>query len=221
MSSRLTTALLVLALAQGCDPQGSSPVPQPVPGFVRQSTPELTQTNPEHLVVGLPGAVAGEGRVHVEDPTAGGSRAVADSSSSGTFSAVLAAAPDAELTLRFETEEGISDPVTLRRDRVFDPPPALAPANSQSQVVTPPDAQGQVSVSNDAGPGQSPLIAATPDVDVIVSNGASGEVVSSKTDADGLFTVKLGGAKGDPIHILLVDPESTSLTSDFLSYQVP
>ena len=174
----------------------------------------------DQLVLGLAGAVAGEGKVHVEDRT-GGARVEAVSAASGSFSAVIAAGADAELVLRFETDEGISDPVSLRRKRVFDPPPTLAPANHQAQVVTPPDAQGQVSVSNDAGPGQPPHIAATADVTVIVSNDANGEVVSSTTDGNGLFTVTLGGAHGDPIRILLVDPDTVDLTSDFLTYQVP
>lgn len=218
MPSRLTAALLVLATLQACDPQSSSPVPQPVPDLVRWSTPELTQT--ELLLVGLTGAVSGEGKVHVEDRTAG-AKVVVGSSVTGTFSAVLAAAKDADLVLRFETVEGISDPVSLRKERVLGPPPALAPADYQAQVVTAPDAQGQVSVSNDAGPGQPPHIAATPDVTVIVTNGTTGEVVSSTTSAAGLFSVTLGGAKGDLIHILLVDPDAADLTSDFLSYQVP
>ena len=219
MPTRLIALLLTAALTLvGCDPQGSSPVPQPVPGFVRTSTHDLQQE--ELLVVGLPGAVAGEGRVHIEDRK-GGARVVVNSITAGTFSAVIAARSDEDLSLRFENEDGLSDPLRLREADPLGPHPQLAPSNTYSDVVSPTDAGGLVVVSNDGGAANPPLIAATPEVDVIVTNGNTSDVVTDVTDAAGLFTVQLPGSTGDLIHILLVSPEETGLTSDFLSYKVP
>jgi hypothetical protein len=80
-----------------------------------------------------------------------------------------------------------------------------------------------VKVSNDGGPGQPPLLTATPGSDVLVANAASGDVVTGHTDKDGVFMVRIAGARGDAILILLAaatDAEGTA-TSDYLGFSVP
>jgi hypothetical protein len=210
--------LLILVVNVSCGEQGSSPVPQPVPDFVRQSTHELQQE--KLLVVGLPGAVAGEGKVRVQDRK-GGAEVVVDATSVGTFTAVLPADQDADLALQFETDQGKSEWLLLRKAQTNEPIPHLGLPRSYQGPVSSPDAQGMVTVTNDAGPGQPLLLDATPEVDLIVSNGDTSEVVTSKTDETGRFSVKLPGSSGDWIHILLVSPKETDLTSDFVSHQVP
>jgi len=208
---RLAVVLAALFVA-GCD---SAPVPQPVPDLVRLSTP--TPGQPQRLLVGLPGAVAGKGQVHVVQPKTGLSLSVA-STEAGTFAAVLPTA-DAELALTFENDDGESDPLLLRSALPDGPRPALGtPAPG---VVSVPDAGGRVTVANDGGPGQPLLLDATPEVTVLVSNDQTSEVVSSTTDSAGRFAVSLLASSGSTILILLVDPDEPDVTSDFVGIQVP
>ncbi len=214
--THLLTVLAILTLA-GCGGQESSPVPQPVPFFMRKSTPGSDQT--KTLVVGLAGAVAGQGRVHLRDLDSA-AEASAPSSSVGTFGAVLMAPFGARLEARFEREGALSEPVALSQ-HMRGPHPELVATLGPNDVVSAPDAQGQVTVSNDDGPGLPPRVQATPESDVVVSDATSGAVATTRTDAAGLFTVKLPAAKGDVIQVLLVSPTSADATSDFLSYTVP
>lgn len=195
----------------------SSPVPQPVPFFIRKSTPELSRK--QTLVAGLPKAVAGEGKVHVSDRTSG-TTAIVPAPAAGSFVAVLAVGLEAELEARYENRDGLSEPVSLNV-RALGDHPALTPANSFGIPVTSPDAQGQVTVSNDDGPGKPLLFLATPQSEVLVSNASSGATVSAVTDQDGRFQVKLPGAKGDMIQVLLAATTNSALTSDFLTFTVP
>ncbi len=87
-------------------------------------------------------------------------------------------------------------------------------------VVSPPDAQGLVTVTNGADP-ESRLVMATPNSEILVSNASNSEVLVSTTDASGGFEVRLPGAVGDVIHLLLADPTASEQTSDFLSFMVP
>ena len=87
--THVVSLCLGLVLAACGDDQVSSPVPQPVPDFVRQSTPGLTQS--KKLVLGLPGAVAGKGKVHLTDK-ATGTKVVGDSAAAGSFALVIATA---------------------------------------------------------------------------------------------------------------------------------
>jgi hypothetical protein len=211
-------AVLLLVVGVSCGDQESSPVPQPVPDFVRQSTHELQQE--KLLVVGLPGAVAGEGEVRVQDRK-GGAEVVVVSTTAGTFTSVLSAGKDADLALQFETKQGKSEWLVLRETQHDGPAPHLGLPNSYQGPVSSPDAQGMVIVTNDGGPGQPLLLDATPEMDVIVSNGDTSELVTDVTDQTGRFSVKLPGSSGHWIHILLVSPEEKDLTSDFVSHQVP
>jgi hypothetical protein len=197
----------------------SSPVPQPVPFYIRQSTPIAVSTDKKRLVVGLPKAVAGAGKVHVKDRTSGTSVVVA-AAAAGSFSAVLAAGDMADLEARFESQDGLSEPVSLNV-RAQGDHPELTPSNSFGLPVSSPDAQGQVTVTNDDGPAQPLLFFATPNSEALVSNDNNGATVSATTDTDGRFQVKLPGATGDVIHVLLAATENSALTSDFLTYTVP
>jgi hypothetical protein len=196
---------------------GSSPVPQPVPDFVRCSTHDLQQE--ELMVVGLPGAVAGEGKVHIKDRDSGATLVVS-STVPGTFSAVITAGKNADLVLQFENDDGKSEPLVLRDKQPVLPHPKLGPS-TYGQVVSAPDGQGMVTVTNDDGPGKPLLLPASPDVDVIVTNNGTSEVATSRTDNTGRFTVKIAGQTGHAILIMLVDPKDPLLTSDFVQYQVP
>jgi hypothetical protein len=195
----------------------SSPVPQPVPSYIRKSTPELSRK--QTLVVGLPKSVAGEGKVHVSD-RASGITAIVPAPAAGSFVAILAVGVGADLEVRYESRDGLSEPVSLNVRSIGDHP-ALTPSYAVGVPVSSPDAQGQVTVTNDAGPGNPLLFLATPQSEVLVSNASSGAATSAVTDQDGRFQVKLPGAQGDMIQVLLAARADSALTSDFLTYAVP
>jgi hypothetical protein len=196
-----------------------SPVPQPVPFYIRQSTPLTVSTDKKRLVVGLPKAVAGAGKVHVKDRTSGASVVVL-AAAAGSFSTVLAVGETADLEVRYETQDGLSEPVSLSA-QVRGPNPELTPSNILGpDPVSSPDAQGQVTVTNE-NPGQPPHFLATPNSEALVSNDNNGATVSTKTNANGILRVQLAGATGDVIHVLLASTENSALTSDFLTYTVP
>jgi hypothetical protein len=215
MKTMLT--ILCLGALVGCGDLVSSPVPQPVPSYIRQSTPQGSRV--ETLVVGLPSAVAGGGKVHLRDRATGAS-AVAVASDSGSFAGVVPIGGSPDLEARYENKDGLSEPVSLRT-RGFGVHPALVPALDNSPPVSSPDAQGQVTVTNDAGPGNPLHFNATPNTDALVSNSSKGAVVATVTDKDGRLTAKLAGATGETIEVLLVDPANPVLTSDYLTFTVP
>jgi hypothetical protein len=209
------TLILISVAACGLEDQVSSPVPQPVPGLVRQSSPALTQT--EKLVLGLPKAVAGEGKVHLTDRTSG-RKVVADSTAEGTFSMVIEVDPKQDnLELQFENEDGLSDPVSISLRTLGDGPSLGQPKDGLVLPTNGPTVQ----VSNDAGHGTPLLLDATPDMIVIVTVTKTGQVVTSTTDSTGRFSVTVEAASGDWIQILLVDPQDPGTTSDFVTVQVP
>lgn len=216
MTMRTLQALMLAAtMVAGCGLEESSPVPQPLPGYLRRSTPSSLVST---LVVGLPGAVAGAGKVALRELN-GASPVLVQSAAVGSFSAVLPVGRSIPLELRFETAAGASDWVALA-------PPQLSfgPVLSGSRgpgVVSAPDAAGIVTVSNDAGAGQPALVDASPESDLLVVNATRSEVATGRTDAKGLFRVQLAGATGDVIQLLLVDAADAASTSDYLSFTVP
>lgn len=216
MRRLLILAALLIPGPWACGLDVSSPVPQPVPHLLRQSTPSGARVS--KLVLGLPGAVAGAGKVHglVRDT---GASAVAAAAAAGSFALTLAAAEQHTIELRFETDKGISEPVLLPPPRASFGPILREPEGPG--VVSAPDAGGQVTVTNDGGPGQPPLLQASPDHDLFVSNQRTGEVASTRTDAAGLFRVLIAARTGDSLSLLLVDPDDPGATSDFLSLTVP
>ena len=205
----------VLLMLTGCGDGVSSPVPQPVPGQIRISSPALTTA--KVLVVGLIGAVSGEGTVHLRDLKTG-ARAAAKSAASGTFSVVIATGPDRQLEARFETADGLSEAVSLSMRSISYGPALGQPGTG---VVSTPDAQGKVTVSNDGGVGKPLLMTASPNMVLVLSNAGTAEVVTTTTDKDGRFSRKLSGAKGEMIQMLLVDPGDQASTSDFVTMAVP
>jgi hypothetical protein len=204
-----------LAGASACGEGTSAPVPQPVPFYIRTSTP--TGKTEKVVVVGLNGAVGGAGTVKVR-VLAGGIEASGPSSSKGSFSVVIASVAQ-ELEAAFVTAEGESAWVSLQ-GRTLGAPPSLSAANALGEVVSAPDAKGQVTVTNDGG-SATPLLQATASSDVLVSNATSGDVAATTTDKKGLFTVTIAGARGDEIRIFLASPSDSTSTSDYLSYPVP
>jgi hypothetical protein len=215
---RLAVTLWIVVGTWSCGDMGSSPVPQPIPDFVRLSTPALKQT--KQLVVGLPGAVDGEGKVHLGDK-ATGRKVSAASPAAGSFALAITIDPTKtkELELRFENEDGLSDPVTLPTTRLTYGP-TLSAVHGPG-LVSAPDSKGEALVDNDAGAGNPPLVDATPDMNLIVTNFDTGAVKSTKTDNKGLFSVRIPAAKGDLLQILLVDPTDPGSTSDFITATVP
>ncbi len=218
MTKRARNLLLTL-LATGvvaCGLQESSPVPQPLPHYLRRSTPSASRQ--ETLVLGLPSAVAGQGKVQLRE--LGGPRTVvAPSSEQGSFAVTIEVGASVQLELRFENADGASAWVPLA-------PPQLSygPVLTGSRgpgVVSAPDASGLVTVSNDGGPGQPALVSATPETELLVANATRSTIASGRTDAKGLFKVVLAAAKGDLIQLLLVDGTDTAVTSDYLSFTVP
>lgn len=207
---------LPLLLSCACGDQDSSPVPQPVPGLIRQSTPGLTAT--QKLVVGLAGAVQGKGTVHLRD-TITGKAASAATTGTGSFSLVLLAKEAQSLEAWFENDAGETSDVVTLATRYLGEGLTLGPP--QPGVVSKPDAQGKVKVSNDGGASKPLLMTATPNVDVVVVNAASGAVALTKTDKDGRFTTTIAAKTGELIRILLVDPAQKEETSDFQSITVP
>jgi hypothetical protein len=185
---------------------------------MRRSTPRPEQSFT--LIVGLPQAVAGAGKVHLR-PMGNETEVVVVSATAGSFSAAVAAGRDETIEVRFESEAGLSDPVALVPAVMTRGAPELAPTDSNGQVVSAPDGQGMVTVTNDGGPGQPLVIGATPDSDLLVANTTSGEVVTTRTDSQGRFSVRIAGARGDVVRILLVNSTSVAATSDYLSYSVP
>ena len=212
MAACLMGALLVLSCGDGV----STPVPQPVPGQIRISSPALTKAAPV-LVLGLAGAVAGAGKVHVKDLESG-ALVTGSSNGAGSFSVVISVNRDHRLEARFENADGISGAVSLALRGLSYGPGLGTP---QPGVVSKPDAQGQVKVSNDGGAGKPLLMSATANVNVLISNAATAQVVTTQTDKDGRFSQTLSGARGDSIQILLVDPQSQTSTSNFVSILVP
>jgi len=207
---------VALGLAAGCGDQVSSPVPQPVPGMIRQSTP--SPSGVQLLFVGLPGAVAGAGRVHLTYRKSG-KGVVVDSAAGGSFAAALTRVALDELEARFENDDGLSDPVPLSTQLRFPTGPVFG--QPKPGVVSKPDAQGQVRVSNDAGAAQPLLLDATPNMDLLVANDKTGALATTKTDKDGRFTTQLAAASGQSIRLLLVDPTDVGVTSDFVTIPVP
>jgi len=212
-TSQLLLSVIVLV---GCGEQSSSPVPQPVPGLIRQSTP--TAGALKTLVVGLPGAVAGKGKVHIREGV-GGKIKIVDTTDSGSFVVALPIAEGDSLEAAFETDDGLSAmvPITPRSLGVT---PSLGQPKP-GVVQAPHDGKPEVVVTNDAGAGQPLLLDATPDVDVVVSNIDNGEVVTTVTDKDGKFSTKIGATTGHTIQIMLVTREEPPVTSDFVSITVP
>src|SRR5512137_468560 len=104
--------LLGLLCLAGCGDLVISPVPQPVPFYIRQSTPMDVDTSNKRLVIGLPKAVAGAGKVHVTDRTSGNS-VVVPATATGSFSAVLAVGDGPSLEASYESQDGVSEPVSL------------------------------------------------------------------------------------------------------------
>jgi hypothetical protein len=211
--------LMLLALTIGaaaCGIEGSSPVPQPLPGYLRRSTP--SDSRQETLVLGLQGAVAGQGKVHLRELN-GPRLVVAPSSAQGSFAAAITVGLSTALELSFENADGISDWLAL-------PPSSLSygPVLAGSRgpgVVSAPDAGGIVTVSNDGGAGQPPLLTASPESDLLVANATQGTIASGRTDSKGVFRVQLPAARGDLVQLLLVDSKDPGATSDYLSFSVP
>lgn len=214
MKKTLLTYAVLLTLT-ACGDGVSSPVPQPVPGQIRISSPTLTSARV--LVVGLTKAVAGAGTVHLRD-TKTGTTASGKSSAAGTFSVVITAGPERQLEARFETPDGTSEPVNLMM-RSLSYGPSLG--QPKTGVVSVPDAQGKVTVSNDGGTGKPLLMTASPNMVVVLSNASTAEVRLTTTDKDGRFSSKMSGSKGEQIQILLVDPADQASTSDFVTVTVP
>ena len=212
----LNHLLVTLILLATCACGGvSSPVPQPVPGQFRLSSPGATSS--QTLVVGLKGAVSGQGKVHVRDRVSG-QTAAADSTAQGTFSMVLPVGDKASLEAWFVNADGQSDAVSLSlRGLSYGPSLGQAVAG----VVSAPDSKGQVTVSNDGGAGKPLLMSATPNMVAIITNSRSGGVLLATTDKDGRFSGKLAAAKGDSIRVMLTDPQQQTETSDFRSFTVP
>lgn len=210
---RLLATVCLLVLSTAC---GSSPVPQPVPFMMRKSTHDQVQG--DTLLVGLPGAVAGQGRVHVEDRKSG-KRASANSAEAGSFSLVIRTGKQSDLMVQYENEDGTSDWVSLSDAQTGSLGPTLG--QPQKGVVSSMDSRGEVTVTNDDGSGKPVLLDATPDSDVVVTNANKGAVASTTTDKAGIFKVTIEGATGDTIHILLLDSTDPGVTSDFVSIAVP
>ena len=213
--TRISITYAVLLALVACGDGVSSPVPQPVPGQIRVSSPAVTRKTV--LVVGLPSAVSGQGTVHVRDRTSGVTASAA-STAAGSFSAVIVIGSKHELEAWFETADGTSDVVSLSLRALSY---GLTLGQPKAGVVSTPDAGGKVTVSNDGGAGKPLLMSATPNKVLVVSNANTGEVVSTTTDKDGRFSAKLAGAKGESIQLLLVDPADQASTSDFVTITVP
>ncbi len=223
---RMTSAVILVSclglFMVGCGIDGDVSVPQPVPvpkpSYLRQSPPEPDQT--KTLLVGLPGAVAGIGSVEVRDLITG-SHAEGLTTASGTFSVLIVASDLSDLRIRYVVARGASDFVAVPRDRATFGP-RLGAVKASSAPVSSPDAHGIVRVSNlDAATGDI-VIAASPDVDVLVSNVTSGAIVTARTDARGVFAVDIAAAVGDTLGAMLLgDPVGGDVTSNYLTFVVP
>jgi len=207
----------MVGVGAGCGDQDSSPVPQPVPDFIRESTPGLKQT--DKLVLGLPGAVAGSGQVHLTDQ-ATGRRVSAPSAAAGSFNLVIIIdqTKTPQLVIQFENADGVSEPVSLAT-RQLTYGPTLGP--SKGGLAQAPDAKGNVLVSNDGGAGNPLLVDASPNMTLILTVVSSGLVTSSTTDSQGRFSATVKAASGDTLGLLLVDPQDQGATSDFITASVP
>lgn len=216
---RAASSMVVLAglvLASGCVEDGTSlPQPQPIPGLVRRSTPAMTVVDPQTLVIGLAGAVEGIGELALRR-LRDGVTVTASSAAQGSFSLVIAAAQGDELELRF----GDSEPLLLAPTLTTRGPFLGPPQNVFGGPVSAPDAAGDVVVTNDSGEA-SPYFTASPSSEILVSNEGNGAVAVGTTDAAGLFSLKLPGASGDTIRVLLAAASDPGATSDFLTYTVP
>lgn len=210
--------LVIFALLLGACGDGTSlpqPVPVPAPQLsaILQSTPQENQT--DVMLVGLPGAVAGAGQVVATTRPSGLVTAV-PSNAQGSFALVVARGESIEL--RYQTPAGErSEAALLAPTRQTFGPELTESDATPGGVVSAPDAQGFVTVSN----GSPQQILASPNVTVLVSNANSGDVVTGTTDGGGLFSLRLRGASGQEILILLSDATESQQTSDFLAYRVP
>lgn len=208
---------LLVACGEG-DTSVPQPVPVPKPFAIRESAPEKKQT--KTLMVGLPGAVAGVGEIEFRDPKTSAMER-GPSTAAGTFG-VLLSIDTGSLEARYVNPQGGASAWVSLALRQGSLGPRLDPANYDGGPVSPPDAQGNVTVTNVEPKTDSLFISATPDTDVIVTNTVSGVLAAGRTDSRGAFTVSLPAEVGDVIGILLLqDDGGLEAVSNYLTYVVP
>ncbi|PID38961.1 MAG: hypothetical protein CSB49_02735 [Proteobacteria bacterium] len=211
---------LTLCVTVSCGDHTSvpQPVPVPKPFAIKKSEPELTQT--KTLMVGLPGAVAGVGEIAFRDRRTN-TQERGPATNAGTFS-VLLSIDTGDLEARYLNPQGEASAwvsLALRQDGIR---PRLSPANWDRLPISPPNSQGNVTVTNVDPETTDLMITATPKSEVVVSNTVTGELAIGRTDSRGAFTLVLPAATGDVIGILLLQGESgLEAVSNYLTYPVP
>ncbi len=181
-TSTLATSLALLVSA-GCGDQTGVPQPIPIPLQVRAMS--APPDSPEKIdVVGLPGAVAGAGKVFIQGAT---SKAEVSSTAAGSFTASLQAKGGEQLQIRYED----SDPagVKVPSQGVMAPRPP-GPISGVTPVTAP--AAGKVTVkglSNGAG------------VSLVAVNVDTGAVAQATSEADKKFQLQIPAASGQKLRV--------------------
>ena len=182
---RLILAGALLALASSaCGDGVGVPQPIPIPHHLRaMSAPPDTLKTID--VVGLPGAVAGAGRVFVT--SASGAVTEARSAASGSFTLSLQARGGDALQVRYEDSEAAA--LLVPKAGIMTPLPP-GPISGVSPVT--PTSGGKVQVrglSNGTG------------TSVVVVNVTSGDAGQTTSAGDQRFSIELVGAPGDALRV--------------------
>jgi hypothetical protein len=182
-------AVHAVAVAGGaCGSETGVPHPDPLPDVTRMRSSGLMVDRPGAiLLVGLAGAVAGQGTVTVETL---GASVSAPSTSQGSFIFPAIATRAGELlAIRYQ-----SSPAALKK---------VATIGIQSS--RPPGPIPGVPPVTDLGGGrvrvQGRSIVEGPGIPILGVNGRSGEVVTTMTTTGGDFALELGAATGDTLEL--------------------
>lgn len=198
--SKTAITFAALLLWHGCGDQTGVPQPIPIPGQVRaMSAPAETAEAID--LVGLPGAVAGAGRVFVDGAT---TSVEARSTAAGSFSATIKAKGGEQLSIRYEDSDAARLDVPAQGIMAPRPP---GPITGVTPVSVP--AAGVVTVrglSNGAG------------VALVAVNANTGVVAQATSGADSRFLIKIAGASG---HGLKIYEDANGMLSSAWSLTVP
>jgi hypothetical protein len=176
--------LVIIALLAGCgDDHSGTPQPVPIPGQLRLS--QAVPIEPEPVtVVGLPGAVAGAGRVFLQ---VDGRVVEVRSAESGSFYAIVQARGGQTLSIRYEDSEAASKVVETRVGIQTPPPPK--PISGVPPIEL---SAGQATIRGQASTG---------DIGIIGVNQQSGVVVTTTAQPDGKFTLSIAASSGETITV--------------------
>ena len=201
------------------------PLPEARPGHVLDSA--LFYTTSPAVLVGTEGAVTPDMEVIANNPIRSYWQGGTDADGSGSFNMPLNAGVGDDLFI-YVVDDGLQIAATILR---MEPPPGSAhranddlenflaadagvPAGGMVVVVSPPDANGIITVS--APPGTIDV-----GITVVIANVTNGSATSTDVRSDGSFTGRLPGQSGDILSIFAVETASSNAGSAPIAASVP